>query len=29
MHENMDIKDEFTASSKEYLRSLVRVHELD
>jgi hypothetical protein len=25
----MDIKDEFTTSSKEYLRSLVRVHELD
>jgi hypothetical protein len=25
----MDIKDEFTTSSKEHLRSLVRVHELD
>jgi hypothetical protein len=25
----MDIKDEFTTSSKEQLRSLVRVHELD
>jgi hypothetical protein len=25
----MDIKDGFTTSSKEYLRSLVRVHELD
>jgi hypothetical protein len=25
----MDIKDKFTKSSKEQLRSLVRVHELD
>jgi hypothetical protein len=25
----MDIKDEFTTSSKEQLRSLVRVHELE
>jgi hypothetical protein len=25
----MDIKDEFAKSSKEHLRSLVRVHELD
>jgi hypothetical protein len=25
----MDIKDRFTTSSKEQLRSLVRVHELD
>jgi hypothetical protein len=25
----MDVKDGFTTSSKEYLRSLVRVHELD
>jgi hypothetical protein len=25
----MDIKDRFTTSSKEHLRSLVRVHELD
>jgi hypothetical protein len=25
----MDIKDEFTTSPKEQLRSLVRVHELD
>jgi hypothetical protein len=25
----MDIKDGFAASSKEHLRSLVRVHELD
>jgi hypothetical protein len=25
----MDIKDEFTTSSKEQLRSIVRVHELD
>jgi hypothetical protein len=25
----MDIKDGFTTSSKEYLRILVRVHELD
>jgi hypothetical protein len=25
----MDIKDEFTTSSKEHLWSLVRVHELD
>jgi hypothetical protein len=29
MQENMDIKDKFTTSSKEHLRSLVRVHELD
>jgi hypothetical protein len=29
MQENMDIKDGFTTSSKEQLRSLVRVHELD
>jgi hypothetical protein len=29
MQENMDIKDGFTTSSKEHLRSLVRVHELD
>jgi predicted FMN-binding regulatory protein PaiB len=29
MQENMDIKDEFATSSKEHLRSLVRVHELD
>jgi hypothetical protein len=29
MHENMNIKDEFTTSSKEHLRSLVRVHDLD
>jgi hypothetical protein len=29
MQENMDIKDRFTTSSKEHLRSLVRVHELD
>jgi hypothetical protein len=29
MRENMDIKDGFTTSSKEHLRSLVRVHELD
>jgi hypothetical protein len=29
MQENMDIKDGFTTSSKEDLRSLVRVHELD
>jgi hypothetical protein len=29
MYENMDIKDEFATSSKEHLRSLVRVHELD
>jgi hypothetical protein len=29
MQENMDIKDGFTISSKEHLRSLVRVHELD
>jgi hypothetical protein len=29
MQENMDIKDGFTTSSKENLRSLVRVHELD
>jgi hypothetical protein len=27
--ENMDIKDKFTRSSKEQLRSLVRVYELD
>jgi hypothetical protein len=25
----MDVKDEFATSSKEHLRSLVRVHELD
>jgi hypothetical protein len=29
MQGNMDIKDEFTRSSKENLRSLVRLHELD
>jgi hypothetical protein len=29
MQENMDIKDGFTTSSKQHLRSLVRVHELD
>jgi hypothetical protein len=29
MQENMDIMDGFTTSSKEHLRSLVRVHELD
>jgi hypothetical protein len=29
MQENMDIKDGFKTSSKEHLRSLVRVHELD
>jgi hypothetical protein len=29
MQENMDIKDGFTTSSTEQLRSLVRVHELD
>jgi hypothetical protein len=29
MWENMDIRDEFTTSSKEHLRSLVRVHEVD
>jgi hypothetical protein len=29
MLENMDIKDEFATSSKEHLRSLVRVLELD
>jgi hypothetical protein len=29
MQENMEIKDGFTTSSKEHLRSLVRVHELD
>jgi hypothetical protein len=29
MQENMDIKDRFATSSKEHLRSLVRVHELD
>jgi hypothetical protein len=29
MQENMDIKDGFTTSSKEHLRSLVRVHDLD
>jgi hypothetical protein len=29
MQENMNIKDEFTTSSKEHLRSLVRVHDLD
>jgi hypothetical protein len=29
MQENMDIKDRFTTSSKDHLRSLVHVHELD
>jgi hypothetical protein len=29
MQENMDIKDGFTTSSKEQLRSIVCVHELD
>jgi hypothetical protein len=29
MQENMDIKDGFTTISKEHLRSLVCVHELD
>jgi hypothetical protein len=29
MYENMDIKDGFTTSSKEQLKSLVRVYELD
>jgi hypothetical protein len=29
MQENMDINDRFTTSSKEHLRSLVRVHDLD
>jgi hypothetical protein len=29
MYENMDIKDGFATSSKEHLRSLDRVHELD
>jgi hypothetical protein len=29
MQENMDIKDGFTTSSKEHLRSLVHVNELD
>jgi hypothetical protein len=29
MQENMDIKDGFATSSKEHLRSLVRVRELD
>jgi hypothetical protein len=29
MQENMDMKDGFATSSKEHLRSLVRVHELD
>jgi hypothetical protein len=29
MQENMGIKDGFTTSSKEHLRNLVRVHELD
>jgi hypothetical protein len=29
MQENMDIKEGFTTSSKEHLRSRVRVHELD
>jgi hypothetical protein len=28
MYENMDIKDIFTTSSKEQLRSLIRVYEL-
>jgi hypothetical protein len=29
MQENMDIKDGFTTSSKEQLRSLVHVYEID
>jgi hypothetical protein len=29
MYENMDIKDGFATRSKEHLRSLVRVYELD
>jgi hypothetical protein len=29
MQENMDINDGFATSSKEHLRNLVRVHELD
>jgi hypothetical protein len=29
MYENMDIQDGFAISSKEHLRSLVHVHELD
>jgi hypothetical protein len=29
MQENMDIKDGFITSSKEHLRSLVCVHDLD
>jgi hypothetical protein len=29
MYANMDIKDGFATSSKEHLRILVRVHELD
>jgi hypothetical protein len=29
MQENMDIKDGFTTSSEEHLRSVVCVHELD
>jgi hypothetical protein len=29
MQKNMDIKDRFTTSSKEHLRSFVHVHELD
>jgi hypothetical protein len=29
MQENVDIMDEFTTSSKDHLRSLIRVHELD
>jgi hypothetical protein len=29
MQENMDLMDGFTTISKEHLRSLVRVHELD
>jgi hypothetical protein len=29
MYENMDIKDGFATCSKEHLRSLVHVHELD
>jgi hypothetical protein len=29
MYENVDIKDGLTTSSKEQLRSLIRVHELD
>jgi hypothetical protein len=29
MQENMDVKDRFATSSKEHLRILVHVHELD